>query len=244
MPGFFIYKGLYIKKCGIIIRICWYIDKLIKKRKEVIILKIGIYGSSFDPITNVHLWTASTVAHRCSLDKVIFLPCSSLRKDKQLQTEDDHRWEMLKLAIEGNDLFEVDDFEFKQLGWNIQTYNTLNYFKEKYPNDEIYFIMGADLLVDIADGKWSYTEKLISENKFIVMARNDIDMLKIISKSAVLRNNDKGDTFRLIDKGLSMEISSTYIREEFALGGEPRYLLPEKCYDYIKEHNLYTKIIK
>ncbi len=34
--------------------------------------RIGIYGSSFDPITNVHLWTASTVAHRCKLDKVIF----------------------------------------------------------------------------------------------------------------------------------------------------------------------------
>lgn len=29
-------------------------------------IKIGIYGSSFDPITNVHLWTASTVAHRKS----------------------------------------------------------------------------------------------------------------------------------------------------------------------------------
>lgn len=34
--------------------------------------RIGIYGSSFDPITNVHLWTASTVAHRCKLDRVIF----------------------------------------------------------------------------------------------------------------------------------------------------------------------------
>ncbi len=38
-----------------------------------------------------------------------------------------------------------------------------------------------------------------------------------------------------------MEISSTYIRDEFAVGGEPRYLLPESCYQYIKEHQLYNK---
>jgi len=38
-----------------------------------------------------------------------------------------------------------------------------------------------------------------------------------------------------------MAFSSTYIREEFAMGGEPRYLLPTACYNYIKEHNLYQK---
>ena len=46
-------------------------------------MKIGIYGSSFDPVTNVHLWTASTVAHRKKLDYVIFLPSSNKRVDKQ-----------------------------------------------------------------------------------------------------------------------------------------------------------------
>ena len=37
-------------------------------------------------------------------------------------------------------------------------------------------------------------------------------------------------------------ISSSYIRQEFTLGGEPRYLLPEVCYQYIIEHKLYRKI--
>ncbi|MCG3056351.1 hypothetical protein KZ287_29730, partial [Escherichia coli] len=92
---------------------------------------------------------------------------------------------------------------------------------------------GADLLVDIADGKWKMSEELVSENQFIVMARNGIDMLQAISRSPLLRNYDDG-RFQLLDKGLAMEISSTYIREEFARGGEPRYLLPDACYDYIK----------
>ncbi|HEY4391375.1 MAG TPA: nicotinate (nicotinamide) nucleotide adenylyltransferase, partial [Paenibacillus sp.] len=71
--------------------------------------KIGIYGSSFDPITNVHLWTASTVMHRCKLDKVIFLPCSSKRPDKTMNVSDEHRWNMIVMAIQENDRFVADD---------------------------------------------------------------------------------------------------------------------------------------
>jgi len=199
--------------------------------------KIGVYGSSFDPITNVHLWTASTIAHRCQLDQVIFLPSSSLRKDKKINIEDEHRWNMVQLAIQGNEKFFADDYEMKQDAWKISTYETLKYYKRKYPKDDIYFIMGADLLVDIGEGKWGNSEALVKENKFIVMAREGVDMLKAISRSPILRNHD--ENFRLIDKGLAMEISSTYIREEFALGGEPRYLLPESCYEYIRNHSLY-----
>ncbi|MCM3226243.1 nicotinate (nicotinamide) nucleotide adenylyltransferase [Terribacillus saccharophilus] len=203
--------------------------------------KIGIYGSSFDPVTNVHLWTASTVAHRCKLDKVIFLPCSSKRKDKQLHTTDEHRWQMVQMAIKDNDCYVADDYEMQQEAWNVYTEQTMIHFKEVYPDDEVYFIMGADLLEDIGVGKWGNSEALVRDNRFIVMARNDIDMLKVISHSPLLRNHDDGQTFHLIDKGLAMEISSTYIRDEFAVGGEPRYLLPESCYQYIKEHQLYNK---
>ncbi|GIO29163.1 MULTISPECIES: nicotinate (nicotinamide) nucleotide adenylyltransferase [Paenibacillus] len=202
--------------------------------------KIGIYGSSFDPITNVHLWTASTVAQRCKLDRVIFLPCSSKRTDKQLHISDEHRWNMVLMAIEGNDKFVADDYEMKLAGWEIATYLTLKHFKAKFPEDEIYFIMGADLLLDIGEGKWKKSEELIQENKFIVMARDGINMLTAISKSPILRNSDDGQTFHLIDKGLAMEISSSYIRDELKMGGEPRYLVPENCYSYIKTHKLYA----
>ncbi|WP_454191115.1 nicotinate (nicotinamide) nucleotide adenylyltransferase [Paenibacillus sp. Marseille-Q7038] len=213
-------------------------------------MKIGIYGSSFDPITNVHLWTASTVAHRAKLDKVIFLPTASNRMDKQLQTDDEHRWNMISLAIQDNPIFVADDYEISlRAGIGKQyTYYTMEYFRSTFPNDEVFFIMGADVLRDIDNQdvpvyqRWRHREKLIDSNKFIVMARDGIDMTKVISKSPFLRNYDDGSRFHLIDKGLAMEISSSYIRQEFALGGEPRYLLPETCYQYILKHNLYRDI--
>jgi len=220
------------------------------QKRGLIGMKIGIYGSSFDPITNVHLWTASTVLHRAKLDKVIFLPSAGNRADKLLQTEDEHRFNMIQLAIKDNPVFVADDYEISmRAGIGKQyTFYTMEYFKSKFPNDDVFFIMGADVLRDIDNQdvpvhrRWRLREKLIHSNKFIVMARDGIDMTKVISKSPLLRNHDDGSLFHLIDKGLAMEISSSYIRQEFALGGEPRYLLPEACYQYILEHNLYRKI--
>ena len=201
--------------------------------------KIGIFGSSFDPITNAHLWTASTVAHRFQLDQVIFLPSSNLRLDKKMHLSDEHRCNLIQLAIHGNEKFVVSDYEMKRHAWDIATYITMRHFKEKYADHDVYFIMGADLLEDIGNGNWKWSKELVQENKFIVMARNGSDMMATIAQSPILRNADDGKTFHLIDKGLAMETSSTYIREEFQQGGEPRYLLPESCYQYIRKHRLY-----
>ncbi|MFU7587659.1 nicotinate (nicotinamide) nucleotide adenylyltransferase [Priestia sp. RMT2NF4] len=209
------------------------IDKLLEKGA-----KIGIYGSSFDPVTNVHLWTASTVAHRKKLDAIIFLPSSHKRTDKKLQTSDEHRVNMVSLAIEDNPKFLLDTYELDVLPGYHYTYYTMEHFKKLLPHADLFFIMGADLLQDIGEGKWKKADELISENQFIIMAREGIDMLKAISHSPLLRNYDDG-RFQLLDKGLAMEISSTYIRQEFARGGEPRYLMPDLCYFYSKEHGLY-----
>ncbi len=204
-------------------------------------MKIGVYGSSFDPITNVHLWTASTICHRKRLDHVIFLPSSSKRRDKDLHISDKHRVKMIEMAIRDNPKFELNTYELTASIGKFHTYFTMEHLSKEYLNAELYFIMGADILADIADGKWAYSEELVKNHKFIVMARDGIDMLATIARSSMLRNYDHDGRFELVDKGLSMEISSTYIREEFYRGGEPRYLLPDECYHYIKENNLYRE---
>lgn len=202
-------------------------------------MRIGVYGSSFDPVTYAHLFLANTSAQRAKLSKVIFVPSSSKRPDKMLQTSDQHRLNMLGLAVAGNPLFEVSDRDIKAHPWEAYTVFTMRYFRNLYPGSDLYFVMGADLLVDIADGKWKHADELLGENKFIVMARNGIDMLKVIAKSGLLRKYDVPGKYTLIDKGFDMEISSSYLRDEIAMGGEPRYLLPDACYEYIVENRLY-----
>lgn len=198
-------------------------------------MRIGIYGSSFNPVTNGHLWSANTIAVREALDKIIFLPSSNKRRDKEIQTEDHHRLEMLKLAVKENPRFELDDYEMKAIAGHHYTYNTMQHFREKYSADQLFFLMGADLLADLP--QWTYANELIKSTKFIVIERGNILMHRVIAEVPLLRKYERN--FTLLYKGLVNEISSSYIREEFQYGSDPRYLLPESVYHYIIENNVY-----
>lgn len=71
------------------------------------------------------------------------------------------------------------------------------------------------------------------------MSRGEYDPLKTISKSPLLRKYHDGSRFHLVDKGIAMEISSSYIREEISYGRVPQYLMRDEVYDYIVKHKLY-----
>ena len=207
-------------------------------------MRIGIYGSSFDPITYSHLFTAATVAHRRRLDKVIFVPCSSKRHDKKLQTEDIHRLRMLELALatctnktnsKGDPLFEISTVEMNALPGETYTYDTMVHMRKKYPEDELFFIMGSDLLTGMSS--WGNAEKLLTQFNFIVMSREGYSTADLIAEDALLRNND--EHFHIMSKGINMGISSTYIRDEIRKGGDPSFLLPDECLKYIYEQGIY-----
>lgn len=224
-----------------------------KEIEGKVLKKIGIFGSSFDPITDAHLFLAKTLADLCNFELVEFVPSFQYRGDgKTMQISDEHRWNMIQLAIKNNPLFVADDYELAaRAGIGKQyTYYTMEYFKEKYPNDEVYFIMGADVFADIDDQskpiylRWKFREELIKNNKFVVMSRGDHDPLKTISKSPLLRKYHDGSRFHLVDKGISMEISSSYIREEISYDRVPQYLMRDDVYDYIVKHKLYQTNIE
>ena len=200
-------------------------------------MKIGILGSSFDPPTMGHLATAHEVATRLHFDKIIFLPSSNKRRDKHMNVNDTHRWNMVQLAVEDNPLFDASDYELKVLPGHHYTYQTMQHFKELYNTDDVYFIMGADLLGDLPE--WHLGKELIQENKFIVVQRNGILMHEVIAKNKLLRKYE--ENFKLIYKGMNNEISSSYIREEFEMGNQPRYHMPENVYKYILDNQLYVE---
>lgn len=201
-------------------------------------MKVGVLGSSFNPPTMGHLATAQEVRTRLGLDKILFRPSSIRRNDKKINIADEHRWNMVKLAVEGNDYFEADNYEMTVPVGHHYTYLTMRQLKEKYPNDEFYFIMGADLLEDIPT-EWMHAEEFLSENKMIVVQRNGIVMHEVVAKHKLLRKYEKNFTY--IYKGMNNEISSSYIREEFEIGNDPRYHMPESVYQYIIDNQLYIE---
>ncbi|WP_420916917.1 nicotinate-nicotinamide nucleotide adenylyltransferase [Paenibacillus thiaminolyticus] len=78
-------------------------------------MKIGYFGSSFDPPTNAHLYIANDIAERFGLDWVILRPCSNKRPDKNMKTSDEHRWTIFQLAVSSYSKFIPDDYEMKKM---------------------------------------------------------------------------------------------------------------------------------
>ena len=56
---------------------------------------------------------------------------------------------MLRLAATDSNIFEIDDYEIKAASGKQYSYFTMEYFREKYPGDELFFLMGADLLAEL-----------------------------------------------------------------------------------------------
>ncbi|MBE6017797.1 MAG: nicotinate-nucleotide adenylyltransferase [Lachnospiraceae bacterium] len=223
--------------------------------------KIGIFGGTFDPIHTGHLMLAEAACCSFGLDKVLFMPTPSPyhRTDKKVQ-DLEHRINMVKLAIEGNDHFEFSDFEIALPG-PTYTYNTLKAFKKEYPDCEIYLIIGGDSLFSIE--QW-YKFKGIMKMAILLSSKRE-DETKGASGSLGTsadgsENADYSDSedplhdeflsrveelksrygARIYDIGMpNIEISSSGISRRIREGKTVRYYVPDKVLEYIEENGLY-----
>src|SRR5690606_24290783 len=111
-------------------------------------MRLGIYGGSFDPVHYGHLLLAESCRESCRLDRVAFIPAAvSPHKRDVPPSESKHRVEMLRLAIAGNDAFEISTIELDRGGVSY-TVETVAAMAELHPGAELFLLMGADSLVD------------------------------------------------------------------------------------------------
>ncbi len=187
---------------------------------------VGILGGSFDPIHLGHLITSYDVLEKRNLEKIIFVPCHiSPHKTDQKPTEDNHRLNMVKLAIEQYPYFESSDYEIRK-GEVSYTYNTLVELKKSY--DQIELIIGFDNL--IVFDKWFRPDDILQLATVVVMKR-EIDNVPV-------KHNKYFDSVILLETTL-IDISSTEIRERVKNNEPIDYLVPSKVKEYISKHGLY-----
>lgn len=195
-------------------------------------MRIGIYGGSFNPPHNMHLKMATELIHQNLVDKVIFVPTGSKYPKFGLASDMD-RFEMIKLMIDGNPNLEVSDYELKES--QIYTYKTLDYFKNYYPNCEIYFILGSDLLKDFKT--WRNYEYILANFKILVTLRDtdkkeDLEKIELPNRENIVYTNIKLSS-----------LSSTEIREKVEkddIAFLKQNLDPE-ILSYIRKNNLYRE---
>lgn len=198
-------------------------------------MKIGLYGGTFDPIHIGHLIVLENTLNFMGLDKIIVLPSSNPpHKQNKKKTDTSIRVEMVKAAIEDNPRLELSTFEANDDSV-IYTHQTLDYFKNKYPEHEFYYIMGEDSFMTI--DSWRNYEKILNDH-LIVFARTSIEKDSDLVKKfeQIKKDNEK---IYLIDN-LNINISSTLIRDLVKENKSIKYLVPDPVYKLIKEYELYV----
>lgn len=194
--------------------------------------RLGIMGGTFNPPHNAHLLIAELAREQYALDRVIFIVGGN-PPHKKSEVEAIHRLNMTRLAIEGNEHFTDDDFEVKR-DTKSYTVHTLEYLKDKYPSDELFFIIGEDSLRDL--GKWYRPQEILNMANILVFPRKSQTSLEAEINS--VRERFDGGIFE-IDAPV-MELSSTDIRARIKNGKTVRYMVPDKVIRYIEENGLYV----
>jgi len=190
---------------------------------ELTIMKIGILGGTFNPIHIGHLILAEEAREKLILDKIIFVPTYlPPHKDNSDIAPANDRLAMVKLSISGNRYFSISGLEIKRDGRSY-TIDTIKEFKTIYPNDDLYFIIGSDLLKYLDE--WKDLVEIIKMVKFIVATRPGYPLEKIPAYISTV-------AIRAVD------ISGFEIRRCVKENKSFRYLVPEPVYKYIIKNKL------
>ncbi len=198
-------------------------------------MKLGIMGGTFNPIHNAHLAAAMFALEEFSLDRVIFLTSGSPphKTDMELPPAS-VRHELVKAAVKGNPLFLADDYEVRKKSYSY-TSETLCHYRRKYPDDELYFIIGTDSLKDLPG--WHEPEMILSLSSLIVYPRSGSEDTQTLIDET--KQTLGGNILRL--HAPFLDISSTYIRGLIKGGRSARYLTPSSVLSLIESRGLYRK---
>lgn len=189
--------------------------------------RIGLYGGTFNPIHNAHLFMADQVGHALCLDRVDFLPdAKPPHVDHKDSLDPQLRLQMLELAVADNPFLGIEYTELERGGVSY-TYDTIKYLLDKHPNVDYYFIIGGDM-VDYLD-KWYRI--------------NDLIRLPHFHFVGVHRQGAKNETrYPVIWVDVpTVDFSSTDIRQRVQRGQSIKYMVPDAVSKFIEEHQLYRE---
>ena len=194
--------------------------------------RVGVMGGTFDPIHHGHLVAASEVQAWFDLDEVVFVPTGDpWQKSDRVVSPAEHRYLMTVVATASNPRFTVSRVDIDRDG-PTYTIDTLRDLHAERPDDDLYFITGADALADIFT--WRSPDELFALAQFVGVTRpgHEMDPEPLGAIPA--------DRVTMVEIP-ALAISSTDCRERTRRGEPVWYLVPDGVVQYIVKHGLYEK---
>jgi nicotinate-nucleotide adenylyltransferase len=215
-------------------------------------MPIGILGGTFDPIHYGHLRLAQEIGQGLKLDEVRFVPSGTPPHRAAPLTSALERLAMVRLAVQDNALFTVDEREIQRSGpgYTVDTLAELR--REIGPARPLCLLVGADAFLDFAT--WSRWHELFTLAHIVVAHRPGFPvdawqecMPQPLAREYASRTLRQPLAVHLAPAGgivviaiAALDISATMIRDCIRAGASPRYLLPDSVLDYIQTRKLYV----
>lgn len=211
-------------------------------------MKTVIFGGTFNPVHMGHIAMIKAAMKKLKPDKLIMMPAHiPPHKRAQNLAPDSVRLEMCRIAAKDIPGVSVSDYELKA-GGKSYTVNTLEYYRSKYPNEQLCFLMGSDMLESFLG--WYKADRILELASLACVSRSREDSLRIQNSAERIRS--AGGRVAIIESD-PVDVSSTEARASFLAYGSSggrvpkpieKYILKNKLYNFDKsKYNKYTEFL-
>jgi len=201
------------------------------------VTRVGILGGTFNPPHIGHLVMAQEAREQLGLDRVVLMPVAvPPHKEADGDPGADVRLQLARLAAEGEDGVEVSTAEIDRGGASF-TVDTLGELHERYPEQELTFIVGADMAHSLP--AWREPERILELARLAVAEREGIARDDIAERLAPLHDGSRVTFFDMP----RIDVSSSDIRRRVAEGRSVRHLVPDAVAQAIADRDLYRTTV-
>jgi nicotinate-nucleotide adenylyltransferase len=190
--------------------------------------RVALFGGSFDPVHNGHLFVALAAMEELSLERIFFVPAAqSPFKPETKPAPPELRLRMLRLALAGQTRYEVDAQEIRR-GGTSYTLDTVRDYRRRFPKAELFYLIGADHIPQLH--KWRAADELATTLEFVAIPRP--------GEGAPAPAPPPGFRVRTL-RGFPLALSSSQIRERVRTGKTIDALVPAAVVETIRNSRLY-----
>lgn len=194
-------------------------------------MRIGIFGGSFDPVHTQHVAFVAAAKKALFLDRVIVMPsCVAPHKSGGAVLGGKDRARLLRIAFRGLPYAEVSEYEL-DAGGTSYTYLTCRALRAEYREDELFFLVGADMLENFFS--WRNPDDILSHATLAVCGRGAEDCEQFREKFF-----DRFQRRFLTVPFTGEAVSSSAIRIDLFFGKESGALDPAVAAE-IRDHGFY-----
>ncbi|HKS41476.1 MAG TPA: nicotinate-nicotinamide nucleotide adenylyltransferase [Blastocatellia bacterium] len=209
--------------------------------------RVGIFASSFNPITSAHVELMRRAIEACSLDEMIALAGLANADKTSYECALEDRLKMLALT------FAHDARTSIGLSSHAFYVDMIDALRRDYPQSDLHFVVGFDTFERVLDPEDRYTKRyhrrfndrlealdyLLSRSRIVVAARRGAGRDAV---QALLANEPERFRERISYLDFPSDLgerSATEVRLSLRAGQQVTRLVPEAVEQYIQERGLY-----